>query len=30
MLIDADNMPLIDPAQLFDTPQYQQHGNLFW
>jgi hypothetical protein len=30
ILIDADNVPVIDPAVLFDTPQYAQTGAIFW
>jgi hypothetical protein len=30
MLLDADNIPARDPAFLFDTPQYQETGALFW
>ena len=30
ILLDADNVPLLDPAVLFDTPEYAQHGALFW
>lgn len=30
LLLDSDNLPLVDPAYLFDDPLYQQHGNLFW
>jgi hypothetical protein len=29
-LLDADNVPLIDPAMLFDLPQYASTGALFW
>ncbi len=28
--MDADNVPLIDPAFLFETPQYQHTGAIFW
>ncbi|MDB5342078.1 MAG: hypothetical protein JWP89_455 [Schlesneria sp.] len=30
MLLDADNIPLRDVTNLFDDPQYLQHGSLFW
>ncbi len=30
ILLDADNVPLIDPAALFDTPEYREHGAIFW
>jgi hypothetical protein len=29
-LLDADNMPLIDPACLFDAPEYAEYGAIFW
>ena len=28
--LDADNVPLVDPAFLFETPQYQKTGAIFW
>lgn len=28
--LDSDNMPLRDPADLFDTVLYKQHGALLW
>jgi hypothetical protein len=28
--MDSDNFALLDPASLFDTKEYQEHGNLFW
>ena len=28
-MLDADNVPLIDPATLFDTPHYREHGAIF-
>ena len=28
--LDADNVPLIDPAFLFETPQYAESGAIFW
>jgi hypothetical protein len=30
ILLDADNVPLIDPEILFDTPEFRQHGAIFW
>ncbi|KAF6257991.1 mannosyltransferase putative-domain-containing protein [Scenedesmus sp. NREL 46B-D3] len=30
LLMDADSMPLIDPAVLFEVPAFKQHGDLFW
>jgi len=30
LYLDADNVPIVDPAFLFDTPQYQEHGTIFW
>ena len=30
LLLDADNVPLVDPAQLFATWQYRKHGAIFW
>jgi hypothetical protein len=29
-LLDADNVPLIDPAALFELPQYAATGAIFW
>lgn len=29
-LLDADNLPLIDPASLFDLAQYAASGTVFW
>jgi hypothetical protein len=29
-LLDADNVALIDPAELFDLPQYAATGAVFW
>lgn len=29
-LLDADNVALIDPARLFDLPQYAATGTVFW
>ena len=28
--MDADSMALQDPERLFETHEYQAHGNLFW
>ena len=30
LLLDADNVPLRDPAPLFASPEYRQAGGLFW
>ena len=30
MLIDADNVPVRDPAFLFETAKYRETGALFW
>jgi Mannosyltransferase putative len=30
LLLDADNVPVADPAFLFDEPAYQATGALFW
>lgn len=30
LLLDADNMPAVNPDFLFDTLQYEEHGALFW
>ena len=29
-MLDADNVPVKDPAFLFDSPQYREHGAIFW
>jgi hypothetical protein len=29
-LLDADNMPLVDPAVFLDAPQYRETGAIFW
>jgi hypothetical protein len=29
-LLDADNVALVDPAGLFDLPEYAAHGAVFW
>lgn len=30
LLLDADNVPVVDPTFLFDTPQYRDTGAIFW
>jgi len=30
LLLDADNVPVIDPTYLFDVEQYHQSGAVFW
>ncbi|MDB6109526.1 MAG: ADP-heptose:LPS heptosyltransferase-like protein [Pedosphaera sp.] len=30
LLLDADNVPVVDPEFLFDTPQFQETGAVFW
>ena len=30
IFIDADSLALRDPAALFESPRYAEHGNLFW
>eukprot|EP00435_Cladocopium_sp_Y103_P066410 s135_g28.t1 len=30
LLLDADNLPVLDPEVLFDEPSYQANGALFW
>ena len=30
LMLDADNLPLIDPARLLEDPSLAMHGNLFW
>ncbi len=30
LLLDADNVPVVDPTFLFDAPAYRQHGAVFW
>lgn len=30
LLLDADVVPMRDPAYLFDDPQYRKDGNYFW
>ena len=30
IMLDADNIPVIDPASLYETPAYKEYGTLFW
>ena len=30
LLLDADNVPLVDPEFLFETPEYKKTGAIFW
>lgn len=30
LLLDADNVPVVDPTFLFDTPEYREAGAIFW
>ncbi len=30
LFLDADNVPIVDPAFLFTTPQYKEMGAVFW
>lgn len=30
LYLDADNIPLVDPSFLFDTPEFRETGALFW
>jgi hypothetical protein len=30
LLLDADNIPVVDPTYLFDQLQYLRHGAVFW
>jgi len=30
LFLDADNVPVLDPEFLFETPQFQQVGAIFW
>lgn len=30
LLLDADNVAVVDPTFLFETPQYREHGAIFW
>jgi len=30
LFLDADNVPVVDPGFLFDTPQYREFGAVLW
>jgi alpha 1,2-mannosyltransferase len=30
LLLDSDNVPILDPAELYETPLYKEFGTLFW
>lgn len=30
LLLDADNVPVLDPTYLFDTPEYREKGAVLW
>jgi len=30
MLLDSDNVPIRDPSYLFNTPEFQETGTIFW
>ena len=30
LVLDADNVPLLNPEPLFESAQYRQKGNTFW
>lgn len=30
ILLDADNIPLMDPKSLYETDEYKEYGTLFW
>jgi hypothetical protein len=30
LFLDADNVPIADPAKLFNSAPYKQHGAIFW
>ena len=30
LLLDADNVPVIDPSDLLDSPEFDQYGAIFW
>ncbi|KAF2158271.1 glycosyltransferase family 71 protein [Myriangium duriaei CBS 260.36] len=30
LLLDSDNIPIIDPEELFESPLYKKYGTLFW
>ena len=30
ILLDADNLPVLDPSLLLEAPEYKLHGSMFW
>lgn len=30
LLLDSDNIPVVDPESLYETPTYQEYGTIFW
>ncbi|KAB8596120.1 hypothetical protein FH972_025829 [Carpinus fangiana] len=30
LLLDSDNLPMVKPESLFETPTYQEYGTIFW
>ena len=30
LLLDADNVPVVDPTYLFELPEFKAHGSVFW
>lgn len=30
ILLDADNLPVMNPALLFESPEYKLYGSMFW
>ncbi len=30
LMLDADNVPIVDPTILFDTPEFRKRGAIFW
>ena len=30
ILLDSDNIPVIDPATLYDSDEYKEYGTIFW
>ena len=30
IMLDADNIPVLDPASLYESPVYKEYGTLFW
>ena len=30
LLLDSDSVPLVDPALMFESDVYKEHGNVFW